>query len=157
MARLTGQYSANRSVREYVENFYLPAADSYGKRTRNSGELAAQILKWQEELRAHWSEVGIQGVDLTQEEGHFLFQAYVCLGAIPPEHIRVEVFADSAAGAPFIAEMYRPSEPVDVNGGFLYRVEFSDSRPASDYTVRIVGALDTLAVPLEEPLVLWQR
>jgi len=35
MARLTTSYSANRSVREYTENYYLPAAAAYCGRTAN--------------------------------------------------------------------------------------------------------------------------
>ena len=157
MSRLTGQYSANRSVREYAENFYLPAADSYGMRTRNNGELAVQMRMWQSELRTHWSEVRFQSIEVRQEEGHSLFQARIHLGAIPPAHIRVRVFADTDKGGPSIFEMYPTSEPVGVEDGFLYQAEVPESRPESDYTVRIVGYLDTLAVPLEEPLVLWQR
>jgi hypothetical protein len=53
--------------------------------------------------------------------------------------------------------MNRASELVGVKGGFLYQAKAPGSRPAGDHTVRIVAALDTLAVPLEEPLILWQR
>ena len=37
MARLTPIYSANRSVREYVEGCYLPAAAAYRRRSQNKG------------------------------------------------------------------------------------------------------------------------
>ncbi|MDR5727733.1 MAG: alpha-glucan family phosphorylase, partial [Terriglobia bacterium] len=157
MARLTGQYSANRSVREYTERFYLPAAESYGKRTQNHGQLAVNIRKRQIQLRAHWSEVRFHGIEIKQEGSHFLFQIQVYLGAIPPEHIRVEVFAENAEGAPFITEMSRTSELAGGKGGFMYQATVPDTRPAGDYTARIVGVLDKLAVPLEEPLILWQR
>jgi starch phosphorylase len=53
--------------------------------------------------------------------------------------------------------MSQTEELVGVKGGFVFQVKVSDTRPVSDYTARIVAALDTLAVPLEEPLVLWQR
>ncbi len=88
MARLTGQYSANRSVREYTERLYLPAAESFVKRTQNHGELAVQIRKSQTELRAHWSEIHLHGIELKQQDEQFVIQAQIYLGAIPPEHVR---------------------------------------------------------------------
>ncbi len=64
MARLTGQYSANRSVREYTERYYLPAAESFVRRTANHGELAVYIRKSQTELRTHLSELHLRGLEL---------------------------------------------------------------------------------------------
>jgi starch phosphorylase len=43
MATLTPVYSANRSVREYLERCYLPAAATNRRRARNDGKLAIEI------------------------------------------------------------------------------------------------------------------
>lgn len=157
MARLTCQYSANRSVREYTEHYYLPAAETYTKRIENTGKLARQIREWQTELREHSAEVHFQSVEIRQEQDHYLIQAHVYLGGVHPDHIRVEIFADNAEAAPFIKEMNRIAKLVGVKGGFVYQTEVPDARPENDYTARIIGAIDTLTVPLEEPLILWQR
>ena len=157
MARLTGQYSANRSVREYTERFYLPAAETYEKRTKNHGELAVQIQKWQTELQTRWPEIHFRELEASQDEHDCLIRAHIYLGSICPEHVRVEIFADNPDGPPFISEMSQTDELVGVKGGFVFQAKVPDTRPASDYTARIVAAIDTLAVPLEEPLVLWQR
>ena len=37
MARLTPRFSANRAVREYTEQHYLPGAASYRQRAENKG------------------------------------------------------------------------------------------------------------------------
>ncbi|MDR3727073.1 MAG: alpha-glucan family phosphorylase [Terracidiphilus sp.] len=157
MARLTGQYSANRSVREYTERFYLPAAEAYTKRTEDHGNLAIQIRKSQTELQTHWSEIHFHELDVSYEENDYLIQARVYLGTVCPEHVRVEIFADNPDGASFISEMSQTGALVGVQGGFVFEAKVPATRPASDYTVRIVSALDTLAVPLEEPLILWQQ
>ena len=39
MARLAPRFSANRTVREYTENYYLPAAAAYRRRTADRGAL----------------------------------------------------------------------------------------------------------------------
>ena len=157
MARLTGQYSANRSVREYTERFYLPAAEAYTKRTEDRGNLAIQIRKSQTELRTHWSEMHFHEMETSQDESEYLFRVRIYLGTICQEHVRVELFADNPDEMPFVTEMTRAGELVGVQGGFVFEAKAPATRPASDYTVRIVAALDTLAVPLEEPLILWQQ
>ena len=42
MAQLTPHFSASRSVREYTEQHYLPAAAAYRARAADKGEIAAQ-------------------------------------------------------------------------------------------------------------------
>jgi starch phosphorylase len=157
MARLTGQYSANRSVREYTERFYLPAAEAYTKRTGDRGDFAAQIWKWQAELRTHWSEIHFRELEVNQDESEYLIRVRIYLGTVCPEHVRVELFADNPDETSFNSEMSQAGELVGVQGGFVFEAKVPAVRPASDYTVRIVAALDTLAVPLEEPLILWQQ
>ena len=43
MAQLTPRFSADRSVREYTEKHYLPAAKAYRERAANKGEKGKQI------------------------------------------------------------------------------------------------------------------
>ena len=157
MARLTGQYSANRSVREYTERFYLPAAEAYTKRTKDHGNLAIQIRKWQTELRTHWSEIHFRELEVSQDESEYLIRVRIYLGTVCPEHVRVELFADNPDETPFISEMRQAGELVGVQGGFVFEAKAPAVRSANDYTVRVVAALDTVSVPLEEPLILWQQ
>jgi len=53
MARLTPRFSANRTVREYTETYYVPAAAAYRKREANGGALAAEIVNWRRDLCDH--------------------------------------------------------------------------------------------------------
>ncbi|MFA5880160.1 MAG: alpha-glucan family phosphorylase, partial [Candidatus Margulisiibacteriota bacterium] len=46
MMHLTPQFSANRTVREYTEQRYLPAALAYKKRAAKKGELGKKIVDW---------------------------------------------------------------------------------------------------------------
>jgi starch phosphorylase len=57
MARLTTAYSANRSVREYTEHYYLPAAAAYCGRSVYGGQSGTDLLHWQQNLARHWSGV----------------------------------------------------------------------------------------------------
>ena len=57
LARLTPQFSANRTVREYTEQHYLPAASAYCSRASGSGKQALAIRQWQRQLAIHWNSL----------------------------------------------------------------------------------------------------
>ena len=56
MARLTPRFSADRAVREYTEQHYLPAAAAYRERAANKGAIGKQMRRLAACSR---SEVGI--------------------------------------------------------------------------------------------------
>lgn len=56
MAQLTQRFSANRTVREYTEQRYLPAASAYQKRAANKGAIGRQIIDWRRSLDQKWSK-----------------------------------------------------------------------------------------------------
>lgn len=157
MARLTVQYSANRSVHEYAESFYLPAAEVYAKRKADHGKLATELCKWQTELRTHWFEIHFREIESSQDENESHFKAGIYLGDICPEQVHVDLYADNVDSAAFVQTMSQVCEPAGVQGGFSYEATVPGARPASDYAFRIVAALDTRPVPLEEPPILRQR
>ena len=47
MARLTPQFSADRAVREYTEQHYIPAAAAYRARTAHGGADGRKLVDWQ--------------------------------------------------------------------------------------------------------------
>jgi len=157
MARLTGQFSANRSVREYTERFYLPAAEACSKRMFDHGTSAFEIWKRQTELRAHWPEIHIRDREVSQLSLEFYIQVHIYLGAVSSDHIRVQLVADKSDGTLFVAEMMAAGELVGAQGVIVYKTKVPATRPDRDYTVRIIPACKELAVPLEEPLILWQQ
>jgi starch phosphorylase len=55
MARLTTQFFANRAVREYTEQHYIPAAAAYRERAADKGAVGAQVVNWQHTLEQNWA------------------------------------------------------------------------------------------------------
>ena len=55
MARLTPRFSANRTVREYTEQHYLPAAATYRERAADKGAVGRQMVNWQHTLKEKWA------------------------------------------------------------------------------------------------------
>ena len=85
-------------------------------------------------------------------------QLPVYLGEIPPESVRVELYADASNGeGPLRHEMQRDHHLVGAMNGYVYTAHVAATRPAADYTARIIPQHPDAAVPLEAPQILWQR
>jgi len=158
MARLTPQFSANRAVREYTEQRYLPAASNYRSRTANKGLLGRQMVEAQHRLEKQWSALHFGEVKVETRGGQHLFEVQVFLGDLDPQAVRVELYSNAVGDmAPVSPGMKLSSKLSDVIGGYVYRAAVSSDRPASDYTVRLVPQRDVAAIPLEDARILWQR
>ena len=156
MARLTTQFSANRAVREYTEQHYLPAASAYLKRAADKGALGAQIVNWQHNLEQKWDTLRFGEVKVGDQEGKHIFQVEVFLGDLDPTSVRVELYADGVnGGEPEQQEMKR-GEPLTEANTYTYRAQVPTTRPATDYTARVIAQHDGVAVPLELARILWQ-
>jgi starch phosphorylase len=72
--------------------------------------------------------------------------------------VRVELYANGIDDvAPERMEMKRARQLVGAINGYAYRAEVPATRPASDYTARLIPQHEGVAVPLEAAYILWQR
>jgi starch phosphorylase len=155
MARLTPRFSANRTVREYTEHFYLPAAAAYRCRAADNGALARRMLDWERAIRQHWPFLSFSEVRVHTEGGDHVFEVHVCLGDLDPDAIRVELYADPIAGeAPVRQQLHGRAA---AEGAYLYVGRAAAMRPATDYTARIIPRFEGASIPLEAPYILWQH
>jgi starch phosphorylase len=158
MARLTPRFSANRTVREYTEQHYLPAAATYRRRTADNGAAARQIVDWQHALEQHWPTLRFGEVAVETPGDQHVFEVQVHLNHLDPKAVRVELYADGIdGGSPVRQEMMRVRQLAGVSGGYLYSAAVPATRPASDYTARIIPHFDGVAAPQETARILWQR
>jgi starch phosphorylase len=158
MARLTPQFSANRSVREYTDKHYVPAAAAYHLRVENSGATGRQIEDWQRSLKENWATLHIGAAKIDTRGEQHLFEVEVCLNGLDPMAVRVELYADGVTGeAPFRQEMQHVDQAPSLPGCHVYGATVCAERAAADYTVRVIPYHDGVAIPLEEPRILWQR
>jgi len=71
---------------------------------------------------------------------------------------RYQAFADGVdGGIPVQQEMERGGQLAGAPGGYTYRAQAPATRPAADYTARVIPHCDGVAIPLEEARILWQR
>ena len=158
MARLTPKFSADRTVREYTEQHYLPAAEAYRKRAADTGANGKKVVNWQRAIARNWPNLhfGEQKVE-TKGEQH-LFEVQVYLNELAPQAVRVELYADGISGSTAVRQEMKSIRPlVGASGGYVYSVSVSAARPAADFTARVIPSYDGVSIPLEEARILWQH
>ena len=160
MAQLTTRFSTNRAVREYTEQYYLPAASAYRERSADKGAIGAELVDWRHTLEQKWAALrfGEVKVETDGEQHVFEIQVYLDDLDLDPEMVRVELYANGVDGAAAErVEMQRVRQLVGATNGYAYRAEVHAARPATDFTARLIPHRDGVAVPLEVAHILWQR
>jgi len=158
MARLTPRFSANRTVREYTEEHYLPAAAAYHLRVANQGAIGRRIVDWRHDLAGKWDKIRFGHVKVETVGEQHVFEVQVCLNDLDAEAVRLELYA---AGIPYSPPVRQAMQRVDqlaaAPGCHVYTAAVSVARPSGDYTARVIPYCDGVATPLEEGRILWQR
>ena len=158
MARLTPEFSATRAIREYTESHYLPAASRYRDRAAGDGAVGSSLLQWKQDLDRHWSTVRFVSMQSDTHDGQHFFQAGVTPGSLAPDRLAVELYANPAQENLACCVVMSPTGPSpDSPGSYTYSAQVAASRPASDYTARIVPHHPNALVPLEATQITWQR
>ena len=158
MTTLAPRFSTNRVVREYTERYYLPAAKAYRDRAANRNAVSTGLVEWQRHLAAHWHEARFGGLRVATHDGRHDFAIELRLGGLDANAVRVELFADPLdGGKPLRLTMARGAAMDGDGTGYLYTASLSNSRPAGDFTPRMIPDHPAAQQPLEAPYILWQR
>jgi starch phosphorylase len=158
MAQLTPHFSSSRAVREYTEQYYLPATLAYLKRSANNGAIGVEIVNWRHKLEQQWGTLRIGEMRIGNAEDPHEIEVQLYLGGLDPDAVLLELYANGINGnAPERVEMKRVRHLVGTENGYAYRVHLSNARPIGDYTARILPRCDGVSTPLEETHILWQR
>jgi starch phosphorylase len=157
MARLTPEFSAGRAIREYTDKHYLPASASYLARAANDSAEGVSVCQWRQHIAQHWGRLKFGSIEVKTHDGMHFFRVQIYPGELSPCAFKVELYAGQIGeGVCAIQSMsaYKDADPL---GPQTFLGEVSASRPATDYTPRIVPYHKNASVPLEASEILWQR
>ncbi|MEJ2696439.1 MAG: alpha-glucan family phosphorylase [Candidatus Sulfobium sp.] len=158
MARLTPRFSATRTVSEYTDQYYIPAARSFLGRAAEKGAEGAKAVDWLRSVERKWANLRFGKIGVETKEGQHLFEVQVYLNGLDPDSVRVELYADVPGGEePERHEMARQRQLVGAEHGYVYSAKTPAQRPAGDYTARILPFREGVMVPIETARILWQR
>jgi starch phosphorylase len=109
-------------------------------------------------LAKHWSALRFGPTSVEQQGERYLFHVQVFLDDIDPEAVSVELYAEAKKGEDTITQaMNRGERVVGATNAFTYSTSLPTSRPAADYTPRLVPRHIGAFVPLEAPFILWHE
>jgi len=158
MARLTPLFSTNRVVRQYTDEHYLSAASAFKDRAKNQGALGVDLVKWKAEVAKRWPMLRFGSATVAQQDGQFLFDVQVYLDDLDPEAVNVELYSEEQNGdAPVRHLMNRGERLVGSVNGFVYTARIPVTRPAADYSPRVIPQHAGAFVPMEAPFILWHE
>lgn len=161
MATLTSRFSTNRSLRDYIERYYLPAAKAFRHRVAefHCGAYLHRTRPDQQlfDLR-RWASVHFGTASAVGDDSQCRFEVEVYLGDLAPDVVQVQLYADGLTGGePEIIPMVCVRQLPNAANGYVYEVTSPMHRPDTDYTARVVPFHRDRAVPLENQHIAWQR
>ncbi|RPJ81718.1 MAG: hypothetical protein EHM13_10015 [Acidobacteria bacterium] len=122
------------------------------------GEVARELARWSRQVEQGWPAVRFGDVSADAGRGQLTVSLPVHLGGLGSDSVRVELYANPETGEePFVQQM-APVELIENSPGtYLYRTTLTTSRRLEDFTVRAVPHHAEARIPIELPLIAWQR
>jgi starch phosphorylase len=157
MASLTPRFSSVRMLQDYVEQVYVPAAAQQAQRTAGGSAVARDLAAWARHLREHWPAIRFGQPEASTTGRQLTISVPVFLGAIGTHAVRVELYAAAHGGEAAMVRAMAPTSPPDGSGAVVYRATIDTARPATHFTPRVVPYHRDARLPIELPLVAWQR
>jgi len=158
MGRLTPIFDGVRMMCDYVEQAYLPLAQSVRERLKDRCVQAKALNQWSRTLHARWSSLHIGNpiANKTDSTWHVVVPIY--MGEVSPVSVRVEMFADQTTEFPPEVIMLHQEHPIPGStNGYIFAGAISSARRLEDYTVRVVPYHPNAFLPAELPLISWQH
>jgi starch phosphorylase len=164
MREICPVFNTNRMVRQYTEEYYLPAHTRQSSLVGSQLQGAKSLAAWRTKMQQHWPNVKIVEVKADGKEGMKVgesldVRAKVDLGGLIPDDVSVELYHGTLNAN---GEIVKPTVVAMSPSGKLKgtMVEFSgtitlDSSGRHGYTVRILPHHRDIDNPRKQGMVLW--
>ena len=161
---LSPVYDTNRMVREYAENYYLPAIHHWTRLTQTEFQAARALSRWKNRVRQSWGQVRFTGISAEgpREQrvgGSFPVRCLVHLGGLDPRDVQVELYYGPMDPFGGLTEALKRTMRYEASRGDGIH-EFSGEVPCEKsgkhgYAVRVLPHHPNLLNPWELGLVVW--
>jgi starch phosphorylase len=164
MREICPVFNTNRMVRQYTEEYYLPAHTRQSSLVSNQLQGARALAAWRTKVQEHWAKLKIVEVKAGGKEGMKVGEsldvhATVELGVLTPEDVSVELYhgalnSNGEILKPRIITMNALAKPKGTIYEFVGTIK-SDSSGRLGFTVRILPYHRDIDNPRKQGLVLW--
>ncbi|HNW58791.1 MAG TPA: alpha-glucan family phosphorylase [bacterium] len=161
---LSPVFNTNRMVRDYFEQYYLPAELRWQKLSRNKLELARELAAWKVRVQSQWPKVQVTVVESEEGDevrvgGQMRITATVDADGLKPEELRVEAYFGPLDSDDEIIDgqsmVMQQTEQVKKN---LYRFEAiipCEKTGQHGFSVRVMPSHSEMATPFDTGLISW--
>ncbi len=151
---------ATRMVRDYVREYYCPAAD-FTRRMTSDWTVAKDYAAWLDRVRTGWPGIRVVGVDVSGIDsdpalGHAMtVRAYLDLGQLSPQDVTVQaVVGRVTAGGELTDTAVYGMDFIGNGDGYRFQAQLPLLVAGSlGYTVRVLPRHSLLASPAELGLI----
>jgi starch phosphorylase len=156
------QFSMSRMVKDYVRDYYMPAAAAGERMDGRQYALARELTAWERFVHDHWNEVSVtasgpSGQQIAEGEPVHV-EALARLGQLTPDDVRVELVTARDENGKLVEQRIAQMRPAreTVDGALRYTAEMDRFHTGSVvYGVRVAPCHSGLASPFELGLIRW--
>ena len=163
---LTAEFSSNRMVRDYFDDYYMPAAVRHDELMLDDRRLTRHLAAWKDSVPNRFFSLRIDEIRVDGVDGETMvcgqpirISAIISPGGMEPSDILVQVVVGPSAGQVFTAKPHvvtLSSIKTQPDGRLIYSGAFTPSHNGYHaYGIRVVPVTEGLASPLDSRLVLW--
>jgi starch phosphorylase len=158
------EFSNNRMLRQYTQEYYIPSAQAYHHLSSGRLENAYKVLGWRDRILANWKSVRVAQVEdnstISNPIGKAIhIRAFIELGALNPTDVRVEALVGKIGPNRELVQTKSTVLATSGKDGERYVYEGTvvcDAAGHQGYTVRVVPANEDIQVPSELNLISWE-
>jgi len=168
MRQLSPFFNTYRMVREYTEEYYMPATQRFHNLVYPNVKRGLAFAQWQAKVRQHWESIAIR--DITIEPSNKLkvnqdmtVKAWVDLGALSPEDVTVQLYSGTLDNRGQITageslDMVHVEEKDEKTSLHLFQATTRHTATGKrGLSVRVLPSHDDLADPMILGLITWAK
>jgi len=158
MSQLSFRFSSIRSLQQYVEKYYLPAASLYEKRSANRGQEGRKIDDWKNFAINQWKGIHYGNPVLKTINNQYQIAVPVFLNGMHNDEVSVELYANEMNGMTSVKQkMQMLKNDCGESNAVYYSATVPADRPANYYTPRVMPVSEIISIPLEFNNILWEH
>lgn len=164
MQAICPYFNSNRMVREYLEQFYLPAMRHSARLAENGYQRARQLAAWRTRLSESWCDVRFINItdnvgDVATFDDRITVRAEVALGRLQPSDVSVQLqYGPVDAAGEIRSPQVLPMQHVGETGTGIYLFEGTivcNGTGQWGYNLRVIPAHEDLISPFDIGVVMW--
>jgi len=166
LQKLSPMFNTNRMVRQYADQFYMPANERSHRMLGDNLARARGVNDYKRRVRENWDAIKVESIDadVTEPLGisePLKLRAEVQLGDLSPDDVRVQVYVGpmDVHGNIVEGETGDLACQEDLGGGrFRYAGEMTLRNSGQHgFAVRVVPGHEDMPTPFEPGLIVWDR